>query len=341
MIIVKDLKKEYKIAKRDPGLTGAIKSLFHRKYEMKLAVKGLDFTIQQGETVAYIGANGAGKSTTIKMLTGILTPTSGEVTVNGIVPYEQRQKNAKNIGAVFGQRTQLFWDIPVRESFDLLKHIYEIPEKEYQETVSMFTEVLHLEPLLGIPVRQLSLGQKMRCELAAAFLHRPSVVYLDEPTIGLDIAVKVRIRQFIKEMNVRWGTTVLLTTHDMQDIEDICDRIIIIDDGIILYDGDLEKIKRQFGQKRIIHFDLVKKEAFVLPQELTGKVELLASDDESKVSLSFDHEETTSSFVISTMMNHYNVQDLTISDPKIESIVEDIYNKREIGDMHDKVLAAD
>ncbi|KAA0550110.1 ATP-binding cassette domain-containing protein [Bacillus sp. BGMRC 2118] len=341
MIIVKDLKKEYKIAKRDPGLSGAIKSLFNRRYEVKQAVKGLSFTIGQGETVAYIGANGAGKSTTIKMLTGILTPTSGEVTVNGIVPYKQRQTNAKNIGAVFGQRTQLFWDIPVRESFDLLKHIYEIPEKEYQDTVTMFTEVLHLEPLLGIPVRQLSLGQKMRCELAAAFLHRPSVVYLDEPTIGLDIAVKVRIRQFIKEMNARWGTTVVLTTHDMQDIEEICERLIIIDDGTILYDGDLANIKRQFGQKRVIHFDLIQKESFVLPNELDGKVDILQSNDESKISLSFDHEETSSSFVISTIMNHYNVQDLSVSDPKIESIVEDIYNKREMSDKHENVLATD
>ncbi len=190
MITVENLKKEYKLVKRDPGLKGAVKSLFNRKYETKHAVKGINFTIEQGETVGYIGANGAGKSTTIKMLTGILTPTSGKVTVNGLVPYENRQKNAVNIGAVFGQRTQLFWDIPVRESYNLLKHIYEIPEQEYQETIAMFTEVLNLEPLLSIPVRQLSLGQKMRCELAAAFLHRPKVVYLDEPTIGLDIAVK-------------------------------------------------------------------------------------------------------------------------------------------------------
>ncbi|SFB08106.1 MULTISPECIES: ATP-binding cassette domain-containing protein [unclassified Bacillus (in: firmicutes)] len=340
MITVENLKKEYKLVKRDPGLKGAIKSLFVRKYETKEAVKGVSFTIKQGETVGYIGANGAGKSTTIKMLTGILTPSEGKVTVNGLVPYENRQKNAKNIGAVFGQRTQLFWDIPVRESFHLLKHIYEIPEEQYQETLAKFTEVLNLEPLLGVPVRQLSLGQKMRCELAAAFFHRPSIVYLDEPTIGLDIAVKVKIRKFIKEMNEEWGTTVLLTTHDMQDIEEICDRIIIIDDGNILYDGGLEEIKRRFGQKRVIHFEMEKMETFELPQGLHGKVAVLeSSEEENKVSLSFDHEEISSSFVISEMMANYEIQDLSISDPKIETIVEQLYTKQEKVGEDEKVLA--
>jgi ABC-2 type transport system ATP-binding protein len=332
MITVEGLNKEYKLVKRDPGLKGAIKSLFYRRYEIKKAVKGIDFSIKKGETVGYIGANGAGKSTTIKMLTGILTPTAGKITVNGLVPYENRQKNAKNIGAVFGQRTQLFWDIPVRESFNLLKHIYEIPEEQYKETLQTFTEVLNLEPLLGVPVRQLSLGQKMRCELAAAFLHRPAVVYLDEPTIGLDVAVKVKIRKFIKEMNQRWGTTVLLTTHDMQDIEEICERIIIIDDGQILYDGDLESIKRQFGQKRVIHFELLKEGTFLLPPNLVSKVDVLQTEEENnKVSLSFDNQNTSSSYVISEMMNHYEIQDLAIADPKIETIVEELYNKGERG----------
>jgi ABC-2 type transport system ATP-binding protein len=341
MITVENLQKEYKLVKRDPGLKGAVKSLFHRQYETKRAVKGVDFTIGQGETVGYIGANGAGKSTTIKMLTGILTPSAGKVTVNGLVPYENRQENARNIGAVFGQRTQLFWDIPVRESFNLLKHIYEIPQQEFVETVAMFTEVLNLEPLLGVPVRQLSLGQKMRCELAAAFLHRPKVVYLDEPTIGLDIAVKVRIRKFIKEMNKIWGTTVLLTTHDMQDIEEICDRIIIIDEGRILYDGGLEEIKVQFGQKRVIHFDLPDLGSpFILPAPLLGMADLLpASEGETKISLSFDHERVKSSFVISEMMNRYDIQDLTIADPKIESIVEELYNRRGQGGTYEQVLA--
>ncbi|MBH0169581.1 ABC transporter ATP-binding protein [Fictibacillus sp. 18YEL24] len=342
MIVVKNLEKHYKIAKRDPGLRGAIKSLFHRKFETKKAVKKINMHINAGEMVGYIGANGAGKSTTIKMLTGILTPTSGEVKVNGIIPYENRQQNASHIGAVFGQRTQLFWDIPVRESYELLKHIYEIPQAQYEETLKEFVEVLHLEPLLGIPVRQLSLGQKMRCELAAAFLHRPKVVYLDEPTIGLDVAVKVRIRAFIKQMNARYGTTVLLTTHDMQDIEEICQRIIIIDDGSVIYDGSIQDIKSQFGDKRVIHFELEDAaDSFVLPETLCDITEVLPKSDEEPhlVSLSFSNKHISGAEVIHTMMNHYSVADLTIADAKIETIVEEIYGrgmKKEV--QHEEIL---
>ncbi|UZJ79968.1 ATP-binding cassette domain-containing protein [Fictibacillus sp. KU28468] len=339
MIHVNDIKKQYEIVKRDPGLKGAFKSLFHRAYETKEAVKGLNFHIAPGEMVGYIGANGAGKSTTIKMLSGILTPSEGEITVNGIIPYENRQKNAMNIGAVFGQRTQLFWDIPVRESYDLLKHIYDIPERKYQETMQMFIEVLQLEPLLGIPVRQLSLGQKMRCELAAAFLHLPPVVYLDEPTIGLDVAVKTRIRQFIKEMNKTHGTTVLLTTHDMQDIEEICSRIIIIDNGLIIYDGDLQSIKDQYGNQRIISFDLDFEQTFALPPSLTDKVQLLPQEEEdTKIRLSFSNDVIKGADVIAAMMNAYPVRDLTITDSKIETIVEEIYKSSQQEESHEKVL---
>lgn len=330
MIVVKNLEKHYKIAKRDPGLRGAVKSLFHRKYETKKAVKGISMHIESGEMVGYIGANGAGKSTTIKMLTGILTPTSGQVKVNGIIPYENRKQNASHIGAVFGQRTQLFWDIPVRESYELLKHIYEIPQKQYEETLAEFVEVLHLEPLLGIPVRQLSLGQKMRCELAAAFLHRPKVVYLDEPTIGLDVAVKVRIRNFIKQMNARYGTTVLLTTHDMQDIEEICHRIIIIDDGCVIYDGSIQDIKVQFGDKRVIQFELEHSiDQFVLPEEIRSAAVVIPKTDEDHhvVAVSFSNKDISGAEVISCMMKHYPVLDLTIADAKIETIVEEIYSK--------------
>lgn len=328
MIHVTSLSKTYKIVERDPGLKGAMKALVKRSYVTKDAVKNIDFHIKKGEMVGYIGANGAGKSTTIKMLCGILTPSSGEITVNGIVPYKNRQKNAKNIGAVFGQRTQLFWDIPVRESYDLLRHIYEVPEKEYKETLDLFVKVLDLEPLLAIPVRQLSLGQKMRCELAAAFLHRPAVVYLDEPTIGLDVAVKVKIRKFIKEMNRMWGTTVILTTHDMQDIEEICNRIIIIDEGVILYDGNLQSIQDQFGHKRLIHFELEEKPSNVIPSNLEGLIEFTAIDEEhQKVTVSFTNKEIAATDVISAMMAEFKIRDLTIADPKIETIVEEIFNR--------------
>jgi len=335
LIEVVDLSKNYKIAKRKPGLTGAIQGLFIRKYEIKKAVNKISFKINPGEMVGYIGANGAGKSTTIKMLCGILTPSEGEIKVNGIIPYQERQQNAKQIGAVFGQRTQLFWDIPVRESYDLLKHIYNIPQKQYEETLRMFIEVLNLEPLLDIPVRQLSLGQKMRCELAAAFLHNPTVVYLDEPTIGLDVAVKTRIRKFIKEMNKRLGTTVILTTHDMQDIEEICKRVIIIDEGKILYDGDLQSIKEKFGNKRVIHFEMDISTIFTLPSSLVGLVEV-SNDDAGKVSISFSNQTITASQVISIIMNHYRIRDLTIADPKIETIVKEIYDRGEWG--NEKIL---
>ncbi len=328
MIQVKALSKNYQIVERDPGLKGAMKALLKRKYLTKHAVKNINFTIKQGEMVGYIGANGAGKSTTIKMLCGILTPTDGEITVNGIVPYKERQKNAQNIGAVFGQRTQLFWDIPVRESYDLLRHIYEVPEQQYQETLALFTDVLNLKPLLAIPVRQLSLGQKMRCELAAAFLHRPKVVYLDEPTIGLDVAVKVKIRQFIKQMNKMWGTTVILTTHDMQDIEEICNRIIIINEGTIIYDGNIQSIQEQFGHKRLIHFELEKEATIHLPDQLLGFAEIASYDQEHrKVTLAITSKEMSSASIIATMMNEYDIRDLTIADPKIETLVEEIFNR--------------
>ncbi|MGZ4031999.1 MAG: ABC transporter ATP-binding protein [Tumebacillaceae bacterium] len=332
MIEVTELVKEYKIAKRKPGLSGAIQGLFKRDYTIKQAVQGVNFSIAKGEMVGYIGANGAGKSTTIKMLTGILTPSRGQVLVDGIVPYENRQRNAQNIGAVFGQRTQLFWDIPVRESYDLLKHIYQVPEQQYQETLALFTEVLDLEPLLAIPVRQLSLGQKMRCELAAAFLHRPSVVYLDEPTIGLDVAVKTKIRAFIKEMNRLQQTTVILTTHDMGDIEEICNRIIIIDEGRILYDGDLQQIKDRFGHKRLIHFEMDVQGEFVVPVQLVGRVDVVPSpsgseEESSTVTLSFNNQTITAADVISIMLQDYRIRDLTIADPNIETIVKEIYER--------------
>lgn len=329
MIEVSGLVKEYKIAKRKPGLLGAFQGLFKRETFTKQAVRDISFNIRGGEMVGYIGANGAGKSTTIKMLTGILTPSQGRVTVHGVVPYEERQRNAQNIGAVFGQRSQLFWDIPVRESYDLLKHIYQVPEAQYQETLRLFTEVLDLEPLLPIPVRQLSLGQKMRCELAAAFLHNPSVVYLDEPTIGLDVAVKTKIRAFIKEMNQRQGTTVLLTTHDMGDIEELCNRIIIIDEGRILYDGDLQSIKDRFGHKRVVHFEMETVDAFTLPDALQGLVEVVTNDQEDSgtVSLSFSNQAITAADLIAVMLQTYRVRDLTIADPKIETIVQEIYER--------------
>lgn len=328
MIEAQNLTMTYRIAKRDPGLVGAIKSLFVRRYETRQAVDGINLRIEPGEMVGYIGANGAGKSTTIKMLTGILTPTSGTVRVNGIEPSEQREQNARQIGAVFGQRTQLFWDIPVRESFHLLRHIYEVPEADFRQRLAYFTDVLDLAPLLGVPVRQLSLGQKMRCELAASFLHNPAIVYLDEPTIGLDVAVKDRIRAFIREMNRQHGTTIMLTTHDMTDIEEICNRLILIDKGRILYDGSLTAIKERFGDERLVHFELDKQVEFVLPPELAGTVTVARDEiQQGRVSLAFVTRQTSAATVIGAMLARYQVRDLTIADPSIESIVKEIYER--------------
>lgn len=329
MIEVRGLSKHYRIAKRKPGLLGAIQGLFIRKYTSKKAVDDISFTIASGEVVGYIGSNGAGKSTTIKMLSGILTPTSGDVLVNGIVPYRERQKNAKKIGAVFGQRTQLMWDLAPRESYDLLKHIYQIPEAIYQKNLHEMTEKLQLHSLLDIPVRQLSLGQKMRCEFVAAFLHDPAVVYLDEPTIGLDVAAKSRIRSFIKQMNEEKGTTIILTTHDMQDIEELCRRIIIIDNGQILYDGDLHAVKNSFLHEHVISFELdEEKEEILIPGELEGLVTYIPEEGNSnKLTLSFHPETISAAQVIAAVLHHYRVRDVSIAEPKIESIVQEIYER--------------
>ena len=254
IIEVKDLVKIYKIIEKEAGLRGYFKNLVKPEYKELIAVDNINFNIEEGELVGYIGENGAGKSTTIKMLTGLLTPTTGKVLVNGIVPNEKRIENNKNIGAVFGQKTQLWWDLPVIESFRLIKKMYKIPENEYRRNLKKFTEILELEELLEKQVKNLSLGQKMRCEIAATFIHNPKIVYLDEPTIGLDVLVKENIRKFIKDINKEKKTTVILTTHDLKDIEDVCDRIILLDKGKIIYDGEKQKFKDTYGKYVIAEF---------------------------------------------------------------------------------------
>ena len=243
IIEVKELSKVFKIKKREPGFVGALKGLFSNVYEEKKAVDNISFNIDEGEIVGYIGPNGAGKSTTIKILVGILTPTFGQVEVKGIIPYNNRQENARNIGVVFGQRTQLWWDIPVSETLDLLRHMYKVPLDVYKKNLELFTDILGIDKFIHTPVRQLSLGQRMRADICAALLHNPPIVYLDEPTIGLDVVVKENIRTFIKEINRQRKTTVLLTTHDVSDIEKLCSRVMVIDKGQIMYDGSLELLK--------------------------------------------------------------------------------------------------
>lgn len=247
MITMEHVCKSYKIAKRDSGIKAALTSLFHREYESIHALKDVTFTIGDGEMVGYIGPNGAGKSSTIKILSGILTPDSGTVLINGRIPYKDRVRHVKDIGVVFGQRSQLWWDVPVIDSFELLKDIYTIPEPQYRQSLEELTELLNLNELLRSPTRQLSLGQRMRCEIAASLLHRPRILFLDEPTIGLDAVSKLAVRDFILQQNKIHKTTVILTTHDMQDIEALASRILLIGKGRLLLDGTLDDIKRGGG----------------------------------------------------------------------------------------------
>ena len=247
MIEVSHLRKTFRVARRGAGFSQAVKALFHREYEEIRALDDVSFTIGDGEMVGYIGPNGAGKSSTIKVLSGILTPDSGSCLIDGRTPWKERTAHVRHIGVVFGQRTQLWWDVPVADSFDLLKEIYSIPEGTYRDNVGELTELLDLEQLLRTPARQLSLGQRMRCEIAASLLHSPRILFLDEPTIGLDAVSKLAVREFILRLNRERGTTVLLTTHDMQDIEALASRVLLIGRGKILLDGTLEDI-RQGGE---------------------------------------------------------------------------------------------
>ena len=313
MIEVKNLVKTYKTVEKEEGLLGYFKHLINPKYKEFTAVKGININIEEGELIGYIGENGAGKSTTIKMLTGLLTPTSGEVVVNGIVPYEKRIQNNKNIGAVFGQKTQLWWDLPVIESFRLIKKMYKIPDNEYRKNLKRFTEILELEDLLDKQVKNLSLGQKMRCEIAATFLHNPKIVYLDEPTIGLDVLVKENIRKFIKDINKERNTTVILTTHDLKDIEDVCDRIILLDKGQIIYDGPKQKFKDTYGRYIIAEFIIKDKKAIISENKKTDTIQVL-EEDEKSLKIKFSHDETTIMKVMDEISQYFVIEDIHMKE---------------------------
>lgn len=320
IIEVKDLVKIYKINEKEHGMIGYIKNLFHPKYKEFTAVKGVNFNIEEGELVGYIGENGAGKSTTIKMLTGLLTPTSGSVIVNGIVPNEKRIQNNKQIGAVFGQKTQLWWDLPVIESYRLIKKMYKIPENEYRKNLKKFTEILDLEDLLEKQVKNLSLGQKMRCEIAATFLHNPKIVYLDEPTIGLDVFVKEKIRKFIKEINKEKKTTVILTTHDLKDIEDVCDRIILLDKGQIIYDGDKQKFKDTFGKYVIAELIINNKNKDIVLENVE-----IVEQTNNKLKIKFMHGETTIVKIMDEISKYCTIEDIHMREQELEDILKEIY----------------
>jgi ABC-2 type transport system ATP-binding protein len=305
-------------------LAGAVKALFAPKYEDKVAVDGISFSVDAGEMVGYIGVNGAGKSTTIKMLTGILLPSGGNVNVLGRDPHRQRVANAQEIGVVFGQRTQLWWDLAFIESLSLVAKIYQVPPTRYKQLLHQFSETLELDELLNVPIRTMSLGQKMRAELAATLIHEPRVVYLDEPTIGLDLIVKERIREFIKEQNRSSGTTVILTTHDLGDIEELCKRVIIIDAGKVIYDGSIETIKNRFGKYREITFETLSTTDETHLDLPTGAEIIVA--EPRKLSVRFDRTATTASGVAAALMNQIEVKDFSLSEPDLASIIKQIYS---------------
>lgn len=326
MIKVENLSKEFKISKKYPGFKGALRSFFSTEYTIKKAVDDISFEINDGEIVGYIGANGAGKSTTIKMMTGILTPSSGRIIVDGVIPYENREKNAKNIGVVFGQKTQLWWDLPVSETFPLLKDIYGVSDEDYEERMNYFKEILGLDEFFLSPVRTLSLGQRMRADLAAALIHNPKIIYLDEPTIGLDVVVKESVRKAIKYINEKYGTTIILTTHDLNDIEELCNRIIIIDSGKKIYDGELEGVKEQFGYLTTIEIQLkdksnIEKINFARFKDDDFKLNM----KESKVSITFNKNNISSADIIGEVMKKSKVIDFNIKETSIEDIVKKMY----------------
>lgn len=319
------LTKVFRQAQKKPGLRGAVEHLFMPHYREVTAVSELDLSVERGESVAYVGPNGAGKSTTVKLLAGILVPTSGELRVAGLVPSRNRIANAHNIGVVFGQRTQLWFDLPLQETFSILKEIYEIPRERYAANLRLFTDLLELEELLPQSVRQLSLGQRVRAELAAVFLHDPKIVYLDEPTIGLDIAVKDRVRAFVRRLVTDRETTVILTTHDLGDIEYLCDRIVIIDRGRVIYDGRLDAVKDAFAREKVIHFrtahplDGIGELRAALPG---AAVESVAPQE---VSVRFDRFEISAGEVVSRVVQQLDIADLRIDEPKIEDVIRKVY----------------
>jgi ABC-2 type transport system ATP-binding protein len=322
IIQTREVRKVFRSLKRTPGLGGTLRTLFSREYEDKVAVEGVTMALEAGELVGYIGPNGAGKSTTIKMLTGILVPTSGTIEIAGLVPWEQRSRNARNIGVVFGQRSQLYWDLPLMESFELLRAIYGVPRERFKANLDRFTEILEMGPFLSTPVRQLSLGQRMRGDFAAAMLHDPKVVFLDEPTIGLDVVAKEAIREFIAQINRERNTTVILTTHDLADVERLCRRIVLIDKGTIIYDGEIERIKERYGTHRTLVVELVEP-----TPDLAVPGAEVESHDHQVVRLRFDRREITAEQLIRNLTERYRVNDIKIEEPELESIIRRIYTE--------------
>ena len=328
LIKVRDLTKDYSLTKKREGVTGGLVDLIRPRKELLRAVEGVSFDIPPGEMVGYIGANGAGKSTTIKMLTGILTPTSGEVTVGGLVPWKQRQQYTRHIGVVFGQRTQLWWDLAVVESFRLLQKIYEVDDETYDRQMKLFDELLDVGAYLHQPVRKLSLGQRMRCDLAAALLHRPRILFLDEPTIGLDVLAKENVRVFLREICEREGVTVILTTHDLGDIEKLCKRVIIIDKGKVHFDGDLDDLRRRVGRLVRMKIELRDNASSAELATTTAGLPVTWEEGEGRLHYAeFNRVEVPGAEVIKRLVNERHVSELHMDEPAIDEVVREIYRQ--------------
>ncbi|MDX8367250.1 ATP-binding cassette domain-containing protein [Cytobacillus sp. IB215665] len=329
VIEVDRLNKEFKSFSSRAGLKGAFRDLFTRNYKLIHAVDDISLTIKEGEMVGYIGENGAGKSTTIKMLTGILTPSSGSVRVNGMNPHKDREKFVRTIGVVFGQRSQLWWDIAVQESFRLLKKIYQVSDEDYNNHMGHVIETLDIGPLLDKPVRKLSLGQRMRCELAAALIHNPPLLFLDEPTIGLDVLVKLKIRKFLKEINEKYKTTILLTTHDLSDIEALCERVVMLDEGKIIYDGSLQALRSNWGDGKQIQFQFTKEinEAELLSHTADLDVKWQNHERMNVWIANVRDEETIISELIRRIVAVYQIKDINVNEVATEEIIRNIYEE--------------
>lgn len=327
IIQIQNITKEFKVLNRREGLKGSLKDLFSRDYKIVRAVDSVSMSIEQGEIVGYLGPNGAGKSTTIKMMTGVLEPTSGEILVNGQVPYRNRAKNAQEIGVVFGQRTQLWWALPLIESLKLLRDIYQISSKDYEEMLSLYRSLVDIEELLHKPVRQMSLGQRTLSDILAAFLHNPKIVFLDEPTIGLDVSMKAKIRTLIHALNQQKKTTVILTTHDMGDVDALCRRIVIIDKGKMLYDNDIAHLKQFFGSYRTLKLRLSGSRDELTEQIRQALPECSVSADEDWISVLVDEEKAKVMDVLSRLQKQYKIRDMKLEEISTEEVIKKIYEE--------------
>lgn len=335
IIEIHNITKEFKVLKRREGLKGSIKDLFSRNYNIVRAVDDVSMNIKQGEIVGYLGPNGAGKSTTIKMMTGVLEPTTGEILVNGNIPYKDRTKNAQEIGVVFGQRSQLWWALPLIESFRILKDIYQISDNDYNEMIQLYKSLVDIEPLLHKAVRQMSLGQRTLSDILAAFLHNPKIVFLDEPTIGLDVSMKSKIRILIHALNREKNTTVVLTTHDMGDVDALCQRIVIIDKGKMLYDNDIEHLKRFFGSYRTVKFRFdgegTKENSNKLEKELKCKFTVdgavSVSENDGWLDVLVDEEKVKLIDVINSVQENNVIKDMKLEEISTEAVIKKIYEE--------------